>query len=397
MVVASGQGLALYLSYVEETMTEFIDPTLNNSVDAAKFLSLLNLTPVLATLEEFYCESWRYRHPPEAMLRLLALYKLNRFRFLTELWELLNDETLSLLGFKWKPSYKTVWHWLQKRLGPEGLERVHGALMKTINEALAAQGVHLALKVAGDASPIQAMPQDPEARYNGYYKKVCYLVHRLICCTTNLTLCWAVTPGNVDEAYMMVVLFLKAMFLGVMPKEACFDNGYASPLNYALLGLANIKPLIGFRKNAKPNWRGKPKTLRLRFKKMVKTGVLKTERLQALDLDPDPERNNLEKILSALTIAGQQEYVGAYYRNASLDEFWTDKKPWLKHYVSMRNMVEGSHGHQKDWLDLDDLRDRGLRKARLHAALTMLSEAMVAYTRIQNGVVKGLTSLAYLT
>lgn len=397
MMVSTGQGLALYMSYVDEAMTDFIDPTPSNPVDAVKFLSLLNLTPILATLEEFYRESWRYRHPPEAMLRLLALYKLNRFRFLTELWKVLDDETLSLLGFKWKPSYKTVWHWLQKRLGHEGLERVHGALMKTINEALAAQGVHLAVKVAGDASPIQAMPRDPEARYNGYYKKVCYLVHRLICCTTNLTLCWAVTPGNVDEAYMMVVLLMKTMLLGVMPKEACFDNGYASPWSYALLGLTNIKSLIGFRRNAKPNWRGKPKTLRLRFRKMVKAGVLTADRLQALGLNLNPDENSLDEILSGLMIAGQYEYVGAYYRNASLDEFWADKRPWLKHYVSMRNGVEGSHGHHKDWLDLDGLRDRGLRKARLHAALTMLSEALIAYTRVQNSVVKGLTSIAYLT
>lgn len=73
-----------------------------------------------------------------------------------------------------------------------------------------------------------------------------------------------------------------------------------------------------------------------------------------------------------------------------------DKRRWLKLYVQMRNGVEGSHGHQKDWLDLDSLRVRGFRKARLHIALSMLSEAMVAYTRVQNGVVKGLTSLAYL-
>jgi hypothetical protein len=31
----------------------------------------------------------------------------------------------------------------------------------------------------------------------------------------------------------------------------------------------------------------------------------------------------------------------------------------------------------------------GLRKARLHAALAMLSEAVKAYTRVQNGVSKG--------
>ena len=107
---------------------------------------------------------------------------------------------------------------------------------------------------------------------------------------------------------------VKAILLGVMPEKACFDNGYASPWSYALLGLLGMKPLIGFRKNAKHGWRGKPKTLRLRYRKMVNAGVLKCDRLQALDLDPDPVRNSLEKILSGLMIAGQHEYVGAYYR-----------------------------------------------------------------------------------
>ena len=62
----------------------------------------------------------------------------------------------------------------------------------------------------------------------------------------------------------------------------------------------------------------------------------------------------------------------------------------------MRNVIEGSNGHQKDWLDLDNLRVKGLLKARLHTALSMLSEAMFAYTRVQNGILKGLTSTAYL-
>lgn len=377
-------------------MTEFIDPTPNNPIDAARFLSFLDLTAVLAVLEGFYCESWRHRHPPEAMLRLVALYKLKRFRFLTELWKVLDDETLRLLGFRWKPSYKTVWHWLNRRLGPEGLETIHSALMNAIKEALEVQGVQMGWKVAGDASPIQAMRRDPEAGYNGYYKMVCYLVHRLVCCITNLTLSWTVTPGNVDEAYMLVVFLLKAMLLGVMPEEASFDNGYSSPWNYALLGLTAIKSLIGFRKNAKPNWRGKSKTLRLRFKKMVKAGVLKADRLKALGLNPNPDENSIDEILSGLTIAGQYEYVGAYYRNISLKEFRRDERGWVKLYVSIRNMVEGSHGHQKDWLDLDNLRVKGFEKARLHTALSMLTEAMVAYTRVQNGVLKGLTSLAYL-
>jgi len=34
----------------------FIDPTPDNPVEAARFLSFLDLTPILAVLEGFYCE-----------------------------------------------------------------------------------------------------------------------------------------------------------------------------------------------------------------------------------------------------------------------------------------------------------------------------------------------------
>lgn len=156
------------------------NPTPDSPVEAARFLSLLDLTPILPILEAFYHEPWRHRHPPEAMLRLLALYRLKRLQFLTQLWRLLDDETLGLLGFEWRPSYKTLWHWLDRRLGPEGLETLHGALTKAMDQVLEAHGIQLGLEVAGDASPIQAPPRDPEARYNGYYKKVCYLIHRLV-------------------------------------------------------------------------------------------------------------------------------------------------------------------------------------------------------------------------
>jgi len=45
-------------------------------------------------------------------------------------------------------------------------------------------------------------------------------------------------------------------------------------------------------------------------------------------------------------------------------------------------------------LRLDDFRGRGLREAMIRTALMMLTEAMVAYTRVQNGVTEELTSLA---
>jgi len=47
------------------------------------------------------------------MMRLYALYRLKRFRFMTELRR--------LLGFKWRPSYKTAWHRHNVRVKAGGL------------------------------------------------------------------------------------------------------------------------------------------------------------------------------------------------------------------------------------------------------------------------------------
>jgi len=117
----------------------FIGPTPDDLVDAARFLSFLDLTPILAVPEGFYREPWHHWHPTEAMLTLYALYRLKRFRFLTELWRLLDDKVLRLLGFNWRPSYKTVRHWLNVRVKTEGLIVIHEALMNAIREALKAR------------------------------------------------------------------------------------------------------------------------------------------------------------------------------------------------------------------------------------------------------------------
>ncbi len=101
-------------------------------------------------------------------------------------------------------------------------------------------------------------------------------------------------------------------------------------------------------------------------------------------------------MVCALAIAGEHEYAGAYFRNQSLAWFRRDKKSWQSLYAPPRSVIEGTHGHQKDWLDLDGLVEKGLRKARIHVALCMLCEAAVALVRVEHGFVKSLTSQAYI-
>ena len=377
-------------------MSRFIDPAPKRPVDVVKFLSFLDLSPISALLKEFYRDPSKIKHPPQAMLKLYALCKLKRFKYLTELWKQLTKKTLRLLGFKYRPSYKTVWHWLNIRVKPEGLETVYAELMKQVNQALAAKGIKMAVDVVTDATTMEANPKDQEAAYNGHYKMRCYLIHHIVCGKTGLTLNWIVAPGNIDEGKFMVPMLAKAIADGFRPKTLMGDNGYAGFWNYEILNLLGIETLIGFRENAQFGWRGKPQTLKLRFRKMIKAGKLPPEKLAELDMDPDPEKNSVENLLCALAVASEHEYVGDYFRNESLAEFKGDFEGWQLRYGPPRSVIEGTHGHQKDWLELDGFVEKGLRKARLHVALCMLTEAAVALVKTQHGVVKALRSHAYL-
>jgi hypothetical protein len=144
----------------------------------------------------------------------------------------------------------------------------------------------------------------------------CYLVHHLICAKTGLTLNWLVAPGNVDEGQFMLPMLAKTIQTASNHILLVLDNGYAHFFNYEIPNLLGIKLLIGFRKKKnKFSWRGKPRTLKLRFRKMIKAGKLTKEKLTEIGMDVDPEKNSLEDVVCALAIAGQHEYAGAYYRN----------------------------------------------------------------------------------
>ena len=375
-----------------------MSPIQDDPVDAARFLSLIDFTPVLSVLLGYYCEEWRSRHPPEANLRLVAYRMIKGFEYLTDLWRDLKarPEAALRLGFTRVPSYGAIWHFINIRLGVEGFERIRVAVLRLVEEACAKHGSAWNGRVSVDATPIEALRGDKEAAYNGYYRMLCYLVHKVVDCTSRLTLTWHVAPGDVDEGGLLTALILKARSLGFKIREAFMDNGYTSLQNYASLWLMGVKAWIGFRRRARRGWRGKLKTLRLRYRKMYRKGLLSTKAIRSLRFDPKPGRISLNKLLLALFLTGQHEYVGAYLRNLSLKAHRKLRKRWLKKYHGNRNMVEGSNGHHKTQLNLDRLSAKGLEKAKNHASQVFLTEAIVAYGRVQHGTTSNLTRMAEL-
>lgn len=385
-------------SGIRNTTLGSLSPIQDDPVEAAHFLSLIDFTPVLSILLGYYCEEWRSRHPPEAMLRLVAYRIVKGFVYLTDLWRDLKarPEVALRLGFTRVPSYGAIWHFINIRLGADGFERIRVAVLRLVEEACAKRGSAWSGRVSVDATPMEALRGDKEAAYNGYYRMLCYLVHKVVDCTSHLTLTWHVAPGDVDEGGLLTALILKARSFGFKIREAFMDNGYTSLQNYASLWHMGVKAWIGFRRKARRGWRGKLKTLRLRYRKMYRKGLLSAEAIRSLRFDPKPERISLNKLLLALFLTGQHEYVGAYLRNLSLEAHRKLRKRWLKKYHGKRNMVEGSNGHHKTQLNLDRLSAKGLEKAKSHASQVFLTEAIVAYGKVQRGATSNLTRMAEL-
>lgn len=353
-------------------------------IESARFLSLLDLSALIPMLASYYKRTPTY--PLDAMLRLLAYRVLRGHLYLSALWRELTakPDLASLLGFSRVPSYQALWHFINVRLRAEGFEKLRFHLLELIREALKSQGVGMGLEGVVDATPIVSRNHD--AVYNGYYKATCYLAHKLLDAATGLTLAWLLTPGDMDEGGLLVTLLCRVRGLGFKLRRLYADNGYSSPWNYAMLWLMRIKPWIGFRRKAKPSWRGRLRTLRLRYRKMIRGR-----------LNANVRTLPLRKLLMGLMAHGQEEYVGAYIRNLSLTEYKRNKPRWLKRYRTNRNIIEGSNGHQKIWLRLDRTPAKKLQTVKNHVSLLFLTEALVAYGRVNTGRLTNLTGTAELT
>jgi len=159
---------------------DFRNPTPDDPVEVSEFLGHTDLTQIMPELMEYYAEDWRYRYPPEAMLKAAICSELSTCRFLSEFWRRVesNPGMAINLGFKIDeygnlkiPSYKTIWHFIKIRLGNEGMHELVDATVKAVNEEGKKRGVTIGeYSIGVDACPLKAVDSDPDATYNGHYK-----------------------------------------------------------------------------------------------------------------------------------------------------------------------------------------------------------------------------------
>ncbi len=275
------------------------------------------------------------------------------------------------------PSYKTVWHFINIRLGSEGMHKLVDATVKAVNEEGKKRGVSLGEEGVGlDACPLKAVDSDPDATYNGHYKIKGYFWHNLICLKHNLPLDYHVTTLTEDEGHLLAPMLYRIRWEGIDFRDLYVDGGYASFENTARTQvLFGVDVHCNIAKNWKFRRDGLQKNVINRYHRLPK-------RFQKANADMDD-------MLLALIMAGQPKPVGAYYRNSILAKYEECPDGYLDDY-HLRNRVEGTHGVGKRKNKIKQIETRGIERVSIHVGLHVLSKLTAALTRLQNGITENI-------
>ncbi len=386
---------------VQYNDSRFCNPTDNNPVKASLFLSV-HVMPetVKQILYSRYKKLEHYHKDIEAMLKTSVYQRIRRIRCYSRVERHLKDYDLDaeLLGFlKQKnnqrniPDRKTIGHFENTRLGIKGMQEIRDAYVVALRDELAKYGYVLGEKISIDSTPLTALSKDPEARYNTHYDRLMYKVHIVVDVDTNVPLFVIVTSGTEFDGKYLISILEKMQSLGMHPKRVYADEHYDTLENWAIASFKyGVKCQINLAENAVFRDDGKPESLQKEYQKFHHNADFKTQ-----------DKIGFNEMLTYLLEHEKHECIGAYFRNQWYLE-WKKRKMELENSgepeKKPRSKSEGLHGHIKENMLFEVFMDRrGMKYAEKHANMIMISLLMVALTRVQYGVLDGLTRIACLT
>jgi len=388
---ARAEGLTTeeYRAKLCEELRGFRDAIEGDPVLAAEFLSYLDLDPLEGFLAGLYRRAPEY--PAPAMLRTALLFDLLKMAHYPDVERHLqtHPEQAVMLGFPCEngavltPKWKNVWHFDQRRVGGKWEQvfvLLRGALVSTGRKL----GLRIGEKTMQDATPIEALEHDTEAKYNGHYKINGYKLDTTDDLEHAVPLAKLTTCINHDEAKNLVPELEELKSAGIVVEEHTVDCGYTDYEQLAWMGVNGIKACYRMAENWVHNEKGELPYLEQLYQKFWQ----------------DPEFRPgapTEYVLRFLFERGCIEEVGAYFRNPVMAKYHADPDGHMKEYHK-RSRKEGNHGYWKEHLGIESrLRVKG--RARVDRFLTrnLCAVLAVALTRLQHGVRTGLTSVAFLT
>jgi len=378
-----------FLEELENDFEGFRDVSEDQPMAICEFLSYLDFGFAGKFLEKLYKREPDY--PPEAVVKALFLMDIKRMKFYTELRRKLvvEQKYAAMLGFPIEngavkiPSPKTFWHFVNVRMAKHW-----DTFFRLLRGECVFEGrkVNLSIgrKVTGDSTPIEALEKDSDAEYNGHYKVSGYKLDTLVDLETNIPLSKQVIGINEDEAKCVVPHLEETKAAGIETEHIYLDGGYDDYPNLAWAGVNDIEVHHQIHENWVRNPKGEEEALHELYQKYWK------------HQDFRPEAS-MTYILSFLLSRGEDEAVGAYFRNKAMDRYNQGPVEFMKDF-RLRNRQEGHHGYWKEHMEIQDrLRTKGKTRVDRYLTRNLCAILAVALCRLQHGIKTNLTSVVYFT
>lgn len=319
-------------------------------------------------------------------VRFLAYFALSRTVCLKKAYRRLGPEEFYNMGFDKVPNYELLRVFVYEKIGRDELKSIFDLIVRELKRLLHRQGVELSQRIGEDATDVRALKHDKEADYSGHYKEYGYkmdIVHDLDCET--LPLDYELLRINDDEGKCTLGIHKHLNQHGLKPQEWNVDGKYATYSNIANLQIKKTRMIFKVQYAWKFNPKGNPDSIKKRYQKYHRR---ENFRVNA----------SLEFMLHYLLEEGDEEYVGAYYRNIAMQRFESNPDDYLDECHERSGKTEGMMGTVKTETALDmRLPKRGWKAFKFTADISMLAFVFAALIRLQNNDTERLGSLTYIT
>jgi len=348
-------------------------------VDAGEFLARVDLRDLPARVWLRYRKPQQVYWDPEGMLRAVLYFGLRGYKHLTQAWRdiHLKKGLAKALGLDAVPPYKTLWHFVKRRLGTEGVHELFTRLVELVVSEGRARGLPIGEVIAVDAMPIETSTRDKRAEFSPHYRVRGYKAHNVVDPAFGIPLDVSVTRLNHHESPELPEAVRRVRALGCPVNEIVADAGYDSVVNFGVVCQEmHARFWTKFAVNSVLDPKGEGEHIWKLYERCWR------------DEGYMPGAS-LEQRLEFLYRRGREHEVGAYHRNEMFRSFLSDPVRYEKEY-HRRIPIEGDHGYWKQHRNLTKMEGRPMDSIDLRYTIFQMGTLVVALTRLQSGERSGL-------
>ena len=369
--------------WVDGALPEFIDATAETPVPLVEFVRWLDPAPLIELLRGTYKDFERVRKELEARIRFFAHFVLSGETHLTKAYRRLSEADCQVLGFDTKPTYELVREFVYERIGRERFGTVFKRVIDEVRIQLHGRGIVLGRRTSQDATDLPSLKHDPEAKYSGYYKEYGYKADVTVDLDHMMPLHYAMMDINESEERCLIETMEHLAERDIRPTEHKVDGKYASFENIAHAETHGTHLVYAVQQG----WVAKPD---------VDEAAIQ-HRYQRYHTSPDFRVGaGLGFMLRYLQEKGEDKLVGNFYRNKVMALNGEALEAHKTSYKERGVKMEGFFGTAKCHTTLGKRPPkRGKEATRFILDMSMLSFALAALIRVQNGVYTNLASLGH--